>query len=188
MDETLNNIVWIILILLVVFAVVQMLYLLWLNRPSWMRRRSPSEPVMPPVALDPRRTATLPPSYSPSTIPVEGQIVVVSGLVNRDTFPLPANQFGIGRFRNDAEKILVALDERSISRRHAAFSADGPGLYYLTDTHSTYGTFLRKGAMFEQLRPGQQERLFNGDEVRFGQRVTVRFELRGDTRSSATQL
>jgi hypothetical protein len=38
------------------------------------------------------------------------------------------------------------------------------------------------------MQPGQRERIFNGDEVRFGQHVSVRFELPGDTRTSSTQL
>lgn len=144
---------------------------------------------MPTVSSDGRSTAAVQHSSNGvSMVPVEGQLVVLSGLLNRDVIPLPGNQFGIGRFRSEPDKILVALDERSVSRRHAVFHADGIGLYSLTDTHSSYGTFVRKGVTFEPLQPGQREPLYNGDEVRFGQHVTVRFELPGDTRSSATQL
>ncbi len=189
-QEVLGNITFVILIALVVFAIWQGLQLLWLHRPAWLfRRRRPSEPIMPAVTSEGRpTTAAARSSNGGSIVPVEGQIVVLNGLLNRDVISLPANQFGIGRFRNESDQVLVALDERSVSRRHAVFHADGVGLYSLTDTHSSYGTFVRKGVAFEALQPGQREPIYNGDEVRFGQHVTVRFELPGDTRSSATQL
>lgn len=181
--------VWIIFIVLLFFAAFQALLLLWLNRPAWMLRfDGPSDPVMPRVAGEARQSLAGAEAGQSSGPLVEGRMVVLSGVMSQDPIAFPSNHFGIGRFRNEAESIFVAFDERSVSRRHAVFHADGVGLYYLTDTHSSYGTFLRTGATFEFMQPGQRERIFNGDEVRFGQHVSVRFELPGDTRTSSTQL
>lgn len=183
-QDTLNQITWILLVALTALAIWQGLRLLWYWRPGWLLSgRRPTEPVMP--AID---SVDSTPGRGMMDVPVEGQINVLGGVPQTGVRPIPASQFGIGRFRNEDTGVLVALDERSVSRRHAVFHADGIGLYYLTDTHSSYGTYIRRGNEFERLNPGQRERLFNGDEIRFGQHVNTRFDLPGDTRAAATQL
>jgi pSer/pThr/pTyr-binding forkhead associated (FHA) protein len=130
------------------------------------------------------------PAYTPTAPKVTaGKIVIISGLNNLTEIPLPNNNFGIGRFYHPENNILVALDDKSISRRHATFSGDDLlREYYLTDTNSSYGTNLRKDGQFQLLKPGQRERLYNDDVVQFGNNVTVRFVLPGDTRAAATRL
>jgi hypothetical protein len=60
--------------------------------------------------------------------------------------------------------------------------------YYLTDTSSSYGTAIRKDNQLQLLTPGKRERVYNEDIVQFGNSVTVRFVLPGDTRAAATRL
>lgn len=168
-------------------AGLQLLRLLWFNRPGWMLSGSrPEEPIMPSISS--HAASDVAANDKQHSLRVEGQINVISGLPTTGPIRLPANHFSIGRFHNKEHSILVGLDERSVSRQHATFQADGIGLYYLTDTQSSYGTYLRKGSEFERLPAGVHERLYNGDTIRFGQYVTVRFELPGDTRGSATEL
>jgi pSer/pThr/pTyr-binding forkhead associated (FHA) protein len=116
-------------------------------------------------------------------------MVVLRGISNLSEIPLPSNDFGIGRFYNPDGNILVALDERSISRRHATFISDIPTReYYLTDTHSSYGTRIQIGNRFETLTPGKAQRIYNEDVIQFGHIVTVRFTLPCQTRPTGTRM
>lgn len=183
-----------------VLVIIQLLYYGYLNsslgrRRSRQRRNLPDSPVMPTdpatsvnvnyVARQQQQSA---PDLSYDTGNQIAKMVILNGLPNVSEIKLPRDEFGIGRFYMPEKDVLVSLDERSISRRHAVFHGDPEtNEYYLMDTSSSYGTSIRRGEVFQPLTPGQEERLYNGDVVQFGTAVTVRFVLPGDTRSFATQ-
>jgi pSer/pThr/pTyr-binding forkhead associated (FHA) protein len=118
-----------------------------------------------------------------------GKLVVLSGLPDQLESNLPGLEFGIGRFYNQERKILVVLDEKSISREHAFFQYNAQlEQYFLTDKSSSYGTYILANDKFDPLTPDQPQQIFNGDVVQFGNLVKVRFILAGGTRASVTQL
>jgi len=181
-----NQVIWIALLALAVLAVVQFLYwiILSLTAGSHTERRvrQPSAPIMPTT---PSGIATSIPGYAtnpPAQRANIGKMVIVSGLPAKE-MPLPAGNFGIGRFYNPEQNVQVAMDEKSLSRRHAAFTSNELlREFYLTDNGSSYGTAIQRGAQFEPLRAGQPERIYNEDVVQFGNVVRVRFLLPGDKR------
>lgn len=185
-----NQLMWIAVIVLLVLAILQILYVFYLSVTLREPRpvRQPSGPIMPTT---PQGMNTVPPNYQNPVATVRigaGKLVVVSGLPGQKDIPVPGNNFGIGRFYSPESNILVALDEKSISRRHAIFMGDeNLGEFYLTDTNSSYGTSLRKDNKFELLTPGQRERIYNEDVVQFGNSVTIRFVLPSATRAAATR-
>lgn len=189
-EQWLTRISWILPAILGVIALLQIIYLLWLQTRSSPRRtrRQPAAPIMPTQPNITSANMNVPDLIVPETI-TEAKMIVVSGLPGAGEIDLPGNQFAVGRFYNPQAQVLIALNERSISRRHASFRAN-PALqeFYLADLSSSYGTSIRKGDHFEMLTPGQEERLYNNDIVQFGMTVTVRFVLPGDTRFAATQV
>jgi len=185
----LSQLLWIIPAVLAVIAVVQIVYLLILPVAPGGRRKPVKQPSSPIMPTTPQGGLNPAPPYTPAPKVTAGKIVVVSGLPNMTEIPLPNNNFGIGRFYHPENNVLVALDEKSISRRHATFMGDDNlREYYLTDTSSSYGTAIRKENQFQLLTPGKRERVYNEDVVQFGNSVTVRFALPGDTRAAATRL
>lgn len=159
-------------------AALQMLYFAILLIPKRGSRpvRQPAGPLMPthPANLEGRTNAPLIGG---------GKMTVLAGLPNTDELPLPNNNFIIGRYYHPENNIHIALDEKSMSRRHAQFQGDDSRREYtLTDTNSSYGTALRVGDKLQPLPPGQKFRIYNGDIIQFGQQVTVRFVLPGDSR------
>lgn len=173
------------LILLIILAIVQGLRLLWLiYTPTGEPRPRPTEIDLPKVPQ-----TNVPTGRAARTTSALKRMVIMSGL-KRDEHQLPSeSQFAIGRFQNLDNGILIALDDRSISRRHALFEADDTaGEYYLRDTNSSFGTFLQLNGNFEKIQPDKRERIYNEDVIRFGSNVVVRFILPGDTRASSTQL
>ena len=85
--------------------------------------------------------------------------------------------------------ILIGLDDKSVSRKHATFVGDDQlQEYYLTDTGSSYGTYVMVGDHFEQLAAGVAEKVYNADVIQVGNNVKVRLVLPGDTRASTTRL
>lgn len=176
-------VLWVGVLAMAAIAVLQLLYFAILLIPQRGSRpiRQPSGPVMPtqPANLDGRK---------PMPLISGGKMTVLAGLQNADDIPLPNNNFIIGRYYHPENNIHVALDEKSISRRHAQFQGDDTRREYsLTDTNSSYGTALRAGDKLEMMPPGQRFRIYNGDVVQFGQQVTVRFVLPGDVRPAQTQ-
>jgi pSer/pThr/pTyr-binding forkhead associated (FHA) protein len=116
-------------------------------------------------------------------------MVVLAGVEGMTEIAIPPGNFSIGRFFNQESNVLVALDERSVSRRHAAFvSNDAAAEYSIVDTNSSYGTFLLIDNQFDQLTPGKNERVYHEDVVQFGNSVRVRLILPGETRASTTRL
>lgn len=188
-----DQLIWTVSIALAIIAVLQVLYFtalgFTLRRPRI--RRQPTSPIMP-------TTPHGGPQYStqrgvPGSTGTEegsiGKMVILRGISNLSEVPLPSNDFGIGRFYNPDGNVLVALDERSISRRHATFISDIPTReYYLTDTHSSYGTRIQIGNQFETLTPGKAQRIYNEDVIQFGHVVTVRFTLPCPIRPTGTRM
>ncbi len=181
-----SQIVWIAIIVLLVVAILQILYVFYLSVTMREARpvRQPSGPIMPTTPQGMNNT-----NVQSSAIRIgQGKMVVVSGLPGQKEMPIPGNNFGIGRFYSPENNILVAFDEKSISRRHAIFMGDDSlGEFYMTDTNSSYGTSVRKESKFELLTPGQRERIYNEDVVQFGNGVTIRFLLPSATRAAATR-
>lgn len=199
---------WTVPVTLMIVALVQVMYLGYLNvranqgerqaRP----RRQPDAPIMPtnpadsapPVNAPPPPPVPIPapspqrrPELSVPTGRFQGKMMILSGLPNINEIEMPGEQFAIGRFYNPDQNVLVSLDERSVSRRHARFEFNRQtGECFLSDTNSSYGTTIRKGEDFHPITPNQPERVYNGDVVQFGSAVTVRLVLPGEQRGSVT--
>jgi hypothetical protein len=185
----LSQLLWIIPAVLAVVAVLQIVYLLVLSVAPGGRRKPVKQPSAPIMPTTPQGGLNPAPTYTSAPVVTAGKMVVLGGLPNMAEIPMPNNNFGIGRFYHPENNILVALDEKSISRRHATFQGDDNlREYYLTDTSSSYGTSVRKDTQFQLLTPGKRERVYNEDVVQFGNAVTVRLVLPGDTRAAATRL
>lgn len=201
-SQLITTLRWTTLVAFVVIAVVQLFYYIWLNLTVNVQprtRKAPNAPLMPtnPGAVGSysavgtgggaRPTKTTPTMASAPEV-FRPHMVILSGLPNVSEIEIPADEFYIGRFYNPEHKILVSLDERSVSRRHAFFHKGSMDDFYLTDTSSSYGTSIKRGEIFEPLTPGKEERIYNGDVVQFGSAISVRFELGGSSRAYATQL
>jgi hypothetical protein len=187
----LSQLIWIIPLTLVIILILQIFYWLILSvraRPQSRRAaRQPSAPIMPTtpggISTSVPSYATNPPNAARTVI---GKVTILSGLPPKE-IPLPGGNFGIGRFYNPEQNVQVAMDEKSISRRHAAFTSnDLLHEYYLTDNGSSYGTSIQRNNQFEPLKPGQPERIYNEDVVQFGNVVRVRFILPTDRRGTNT--
>jgi FHA domain len=76
-------------------------------------------------------------------------------------------QFLIGRLPS----CTLVLDHPAVSRRHAIIYQQGGG-WFITDAGSSNGTFVN---LMPAVEPA---RLMDGDEIRLGETVTLRFELR----------
>jgi hypothetical protein len=215
-NQTISQYIWTVPVALALIAVFQILYLIWLAKaPTRKETPRPTAPIMPniggpvrenlaPVAqqverpapmMDSVRTITTAPAIAtaPQSFarPVEGvgKLIVMSGLKDRSEIALPSENFSVGRFYNPANNILIAMDEKSVSRKHATFICDERiREYYLVDTHSSFGTFIMLNGFFEKIPPNKQERVYNEDIVRFGNAVTVRLVLPCETRSAMTRL
>jgi hypothetical protein len=158
-------------------AIIQLVLLaglmLW---PTGERQpRQPKSPLMPtkPNLAD----------QTKATIPMKSaRVVVMAGLPDAE-LPFPADKFTFGRYYNPENAVLIALDERSISRRHAQFVGDEERReFYLTDLQSSYGTALQRPNGLLPLTPGTRMRIYNEDLVQFGQTVVLKFILPGEPR------
>ncbi|GEM_PF-1380044 len=146
-------------------------------------------PVVAPTAAPPPIAPVTVPQSSPGADSGTPRLIVLEGLSEQLEMNLPGTDFAVGRFYNQERRILVFLDEKSISREHAHINYNAAlAQYFLTDKSSSYGTYLYLNDRFEPLTPDRPERLFNGDVVQFGNVVKVRFILPGETRASITQL
>lgn len=145
--------------------------------------------VQPPVQPQAQRMPPAPaPVYSGGVVTM-GKFIVLSGLESPKEVALPGSNFFIGRFYSPENGVLVALDEKSISRKHAHFTCDESlREYYLKDASSSFGTYVLINGNFEQLNPERQERVYNEDVIQFGNVVTVRLILPCETRAPTTSL
>ncbi len=170
---------WGLALFFAVLAIFQLGYIALLTLwPTGERReRQPKEPVMPTKPSINQTKAVIPPSGA--------RMLVMGGIPGAGDIPLPADKFIIGRYYHPEGAILVALDERSISRKHVQFSGDTERReYYLTDMQSSYGTALQRpgNAGLLPLTPGTRMRIYNEDTVQFGQTVVIKFALPGEPR------
>lgn len=197
----LQNLLWIIPVTLIILAVIQFFYWIYLNNsiPSEKKTKapavtSPEMPTYPDNLVDsPRRGTGAGVSREPQPETTAlGEVIPKMIMLNhpkgRKEIKLPSSpSFGLGRFYNREYNILIALDERSISRRHAVLSMDASSnQFYLTDTNSSYGTAIQRGETFTPMTPGEEERIYHNDIVQFGRSLTVQFILPGPTRQSVT--
>jgi pSer/pThr/pTyr-binding forkhead associated (FHA) protein len=150
----------------------------------------PQYPSQPPQYAPPPPQYAPPPMRPPDSTEVEsmGKMVILGGLEPRE-IPLPSANFTIGRFYSPENNVLVALDEKSVSRKHAILRIAAQGReYYVQDVGSTYGTHLAVEGRFDRLQPGTDVRVYNQDVIQFGSAVQVQFVLPCETRSAVTQL
>lgn len=171
---------------------------------------APQQPYVPPPSMPPQYASqppqyasqppqySAPPQYAPPPMPMRppdstelestGKFVILGGIEPRE-IPLPSAHFTIGRFYSPENNVLVALDEKSVSRKHAVLRVAAQGReYYLQDAGSTYGTHLAIEGRFDRLQPGVDARVYNHDIVQFGSAVQVQLVLPCETRSAITQL
>lgn len=208
-----EELIWTIPAALLVIAVFQLLYLMILSSGRRRRPSQPTSPVMPriePGSAPPPNASNQPTTLSDAPFAPDmgtdtqagttasaprrtnnmmsagsiGKFIILNGLDGgMREMDFPSNEFGIGRFHNLDANILVALDEKSISRKHAIFICDEQiREYYLVDTNSSYGTHVMVNGEFRTLNPGKNERVYNEDVVQFGNNVTVRLVLPCETR------
>jgi len=200
MDAVIGNLWWIIPITLLLVAIIQFIYWAYLNSsvPSEKKETvskvtAPQMPTYPDNVVDRPLTDTsgVPREPQPETTAL-GDVIPKMIMTNhpkgRKEIKLPdVPSYGMGRFYNKEYNILIALDERSTSRRHAVLSKDAStNQYYLTDTNSSYGTSIKRGETFQPMTPGEEERIYHNDMIQFGRSLTVQFILPGPTRQMVT--
>jgi len=199
-DVIFQNLLWILPITLAILALIQIIYWLFLNNsvPSDKKTEvaTVTSPIMPtyPDNLVDRGHGTgggVSREPQPETTAL-GEVIPKMTMLNhpkgKKEIKLPNTpSYGMGRFYNREYNILIALDERSISRRHAVLSRDASSnQYFLTDTNSSYGSAIQRGETFTPMTPGEEERIYHNDIVQFGRSLTVQFTLPGPTRQSVT--
>lgn len=168
---------WAIALAFALVAILQLVLLAGLSLwPTGERQpRQPKSPLMPtkPTLADQNK----------ATIPMKSaRVLVMAGLPDAE-IPLPSDKFTFGRYYNPENAVLIALDERSISRRHAQFVGDEERReFYLTDLQSSYGTALQRPSGLLPLTPSTRMRIYNEDVIQFGQAVVLKFILPGEPR------
>jgi hypothetical protein len=203
LEQLLYQLAWLVPLTLACLAVWQVLGIIWVSLAPIRRRRSTPVGVVPPIMpTNPTGTMNYAPNpggygggssaASPAGGAAYGRMMILTGLPQQE-LRLPSLRFGIGRYRDEPNNILLDLNEGSISRSHAQFRGDlGRREFYLMDVGkkgagSTYGTYIRMNGQMVQLKPRQEVRLYNEDVVRFGTVVTVRFLLPCETREAAAR-
>lgn len=200
MDAVIGNLWWIIPVTLLLLAIIQLIYWAYLSNsvPSEKKEKvsrvtSPQMPTYPDNLVDRplSDTSGVARQVQPETTAL-GNVIPKMIMLNhpkgRKEIKLPeAPSYGIGRFYNKEYSILIALDERSTSRRHAVLRKDmSLNQYFLKDTNSSYGTAIKRGELFQPMTPGEEERIYHNDVVQFGRSLEVQFTLPGSTRQSVT--
>lgn len=178
----LNQLIWILPGFLGVVTGFLVLYWLWLMVAPGPR---PQQPASAPPPPPPSRPAPVLESDDtiidrvPAAATTMGSMTVESGLPGVTTIEFPAAEFRVGRFRDEAQNVLVALDEKSVSRSHALLRGNPQtGEYYLQDIGSRFGTFIvTPQGTVEQLHQGETRQVYNGTVVQFGSAVRVRLNL-----------
>lgn len=175
--------IWIVPGFFGIITVFLLVYWLWLVAAPGPRPRQVSAP---PPAPPPPQPAPPPAVYesddtiidNPAPTTTQASMVIESGLPAGTVIDFPGTEFRIGRFRDEAQNVLVALDEKSVSRSHALLrGSPQTGEYYLQDIGSRFGTFIVTPQGAEQLRQGETRRVYDGTVVQFGSAVRVRLHL-----------
>ena len=94
-------------------------------------------------------------------------LIVLSGGIPGTMIPLGLGELEIGR----SEEAGIVLTDSGVSRRHATLRMDSEGRAWLIDEGSTNGTY-REG---HRLAPFEAVLLRDGDRIRLGTRVVVKF-------------
>ncbi len=177
-----NTLIWIVPGVFGALTTILLLYWLWLTVAPGPRPRAVSAPTPPPPPPAPKSRHV----ESDDTIidrvggpTTAGSMVIESGLPQVMTIDFPSSEFRIGRFRDETQNILVAVDEKSISRSHALLKGNPQtGEFTIQDIGSRFGTFvLSAQGVPEQLQQGESRRVYNGTIVQFGSAVRARLNL-----------
>lgn len=186
------TILWALPVLLAVLAVLQVLRWAWLVYAPITEATVPEKKTGALPAISQRDISSgrsgatqggLPSMSNATIVDVVGKMVVLSGLPEAREYPLPSNHFAIGRLVNIENNIPIALDEGSVSRRHAIVRCDERTReYFIMDANSSYGTHLIVNNQLRTLDPGKEERIYNQDTIQFGNVVRVRMMIVGETR------
>lgn len=175
-----NTYIWILPAVFGVITAFLLLYLLWLAvapgpRPRTVNTPPPAPPPQPAPA--PRYVESDDTIIdNPAAATGAGSMVIESGLPGISTIDFPGTEFRIGRFRDESQNVLVALDEKSVSRSHALLRLNpGTGQYTIQDIGSRFGTFIVNAhGQPEQIQQGETRPVYNGTVVQFGSAVRVR--------------
>lgn len=95
---------------------------------------------------------------------VPARLVVKHGPNPEQEYSLAPVEVTIGRSSNN----VITIADPEISRRHACIRSDG-GRYFIEDWGSTNGTFVN------DQRINNRVMLFNEDEIRLGDKLTLQF-------------
>ena len=196
-DQLLQNLLWILPVTLLFVAILQFFYWLYLNssvpKEEKVKTSNISSPVMPTYPdnlVDGTRKSTgagvvrEPQPEMTALGDVIPKMILLNHPKGHKEIKLPERpSYGLGRFYNKDHSILIALDERSISRYHAVLSKDaGLNQWFLKDNNSSYGTAIKVGESFNPISPNEEERIYHNDIVQFGRTLTVQLILPGPTR------
>jgi hypothetical protein len=100
---------------------------------------------------------------------LRGFLVAFGANPSGDFWPLTGGRLSVGRF-GSAERLDIALQDPTISSRHAAMFVDAAaGTITVEDTGSTNGTFVND----EHVGFNGRRDLRDGDRVRFGAFTTI---------------
>jgi FHA domain/zinc-ribbon domain len=133
-------------------------------------------PVAPPFPPPPGPPPFAPPAPPPPYVPADvgrdvapakilrGFLVTYATNPSGEFWPLTGGRMVVGRL-GSAERVDIAIQDPTISSRHAAFSIDAAsGTITVEDTASTNGTFVND----EHIGFNGRRELRDGDRMRFG--------------------
>lgn len=181
MDPT-TQMIWILPGVFGVITVLLLLYWVWLLI-------APGPRVQQPMSAPPIQTPKTPAIHLETDDTIIDRIptgptgpasmTVEAGLPGAGTIEFPSAEFRVGRFRDDTQNVLIALDEKSVSRSHALIRGNPQtGEYYIQDIGSRFGTsIVTPQGTVEKLNEGETRRVYNGTVVQFGSAVRVRINL-----------
>lgn len=182
MDPT-TQMIWILPGILGVITTFLLLYWFWLLIAPGPRVQQPMSapppmpaPKAPPMQLETDDTII---DRIPAGPTGPASMTIEAGLPGVGMIVFPSAEFRVGRFRDDAQNVLVALDEKSVSRSHALIRGNPQtGEYYIQDIGSRFGTsIVTPQGGIEKLNQGETRRVYNGTIVQFGSAVRARINL-----------
>jgi diguanylate cyclase (GGDEF)-like protein len=124
--------------------------------------------ICPAVMPDTDEQKTADPDAEPGRPPERPlYLIVVGGGTPGAMLPLARGATRLGRSHENT----IRFPDPSVSRRHATIVTDPQGDVWLTDLGSSNGTYLNDG----RLAPHASHRLHDGDRVRIGPEMIVKF-------------
>lgn len=178
-----NVLLWLPTIILGVIALVLMAI--------WVRYTFSAPLVLPtiqdehPSLPSPPKARPIQPAPSMVTVLEVMQLIVKNGSNAEKIYDLKSGEVYVGRLENPEEGILIALDEKSVSRRHAKLTANNEiDELSIQDCGSSYGTQLFHGdAPPLSLEANKEYVLRNGDILQFGSLIQAQVVLPGASSS-----